>query len=238
MLADVVDEGRRVGQAGIDAGLPLRVMGGVGVALCCPSAGHEELRRPYSDLDVVGRRRDAKRISAFLVDMGYRPDHEFNALQGSDRMLFWDDDHSRQLDVFLDALEMCHRIELSKRLQGPGPALAPADLLLCKLQVVEINRKDLVDIAALLSDHSFDEGAEAEYVASLTAADWGLWRTATYGLQRAAEFVAARPSLARARENVEALGRRIEAAPKSRGWRVRARIGERMRWYELPEDKA
>ena len=29
---------------------------------------------------------------------------------------------------------------------------------------------------------------------------------------------------------------RIEAEPKSRGWRMRAKIGERKRWYELPEE--
>ena len=28
----------------------------------------------------------------------------------------------------------------------------------------------------------------------------------------------------------------IEAAPKSRAWRLRSRIGERVKWYETPEE--
>lgn len=240
-LDDLVAEGRRVGVAAERAGLRLRIMGGVGVALSCPSAGADHLRRSYSDLDVVGRRRDAKQIAGFLQSLGYRPDAEFNALQATGRMLFWDPERERQLDVFLDALEMCHRIDLSRRLDAPGPALAPADLLLCKLQVVELNEKDLVDIAALLSDHELsaggDRGIDVEYVAALTASDWGLWRTATLGLQRAGEHFEARPPLAPARAKAAALGHRLEQAPKSLAWRARARIGERKCWYRLPEEK-
>lgn len=236
--ADVVEEGRRVGQAARDAELSLRVLGGVGVALSCPSATQTGLRRTYGDLDLVGRRRDAKRITVFLGEQGYEADHEFNALQTADRMLFWDRARQRQLDVFLDALDMCHRIDLSERLETPGPALAPADLLVCKLQVVEVNEKDLIDITTLLCDHAVDASLEADYVAGLTGADWGLWRTATNGLARAREFIGTIPSLARARDNLNALAARIEDAPKSRSWRMRARIGERKRWYRLPEEKA
>ena len=39
-------------------------------------------------------------------------------------------------------------------------------------------------------------------------------------------------------ENREELEERIEAEPKSRAWRLRAKIGERKRWYELPEERA
>ena len=39
-----------------------------------------------------------------------------------------------------------------------------------------------------------------------------------------------------ARRRLTELLRRIEEEPKSRGWRMRAKIGERKRWYELPEE--
>jgi hypothetical protein len=28
----------------------------------------------------------------------------------------------------------------------------------------------------------------------------------------------------------------FEEVPKSRGWKLRARVGDRKRWYELPEE--
>jgi hypothetical protein len=240
-VEDLVAEGRRIGAAAAQVPLPLRVRGGVGVALCCPSARSGPLRREYGDLDLVGRRRDARCITEFLESHGYRGDREFNALQASGRMLFWDLERERQLDVFLDVLDMCHRVDLSRRLEGQGPALAPADLLVCKLQVFETNEKDLVDIAALLCDHELtagsDDGIDAHYVAALAAADWGLWRTATLVLERVGAYLRERPALAQAHANAEALSLRIEQMPKTRGWRLRARIGERKRWYQLPEDK-
>jgi hypothetical protein len=105
----------------------------------------------------------------------------------------------------------------------------------------ETNEKDLVDIAALLCDHELtagsDDGIDAHYVAALTAADWGPWRTATLVLERVAGYLRERPALAGAHANAEALSLRIEPMPKTRGWRLRARIGDRKRWYQLPEEK-
>ena len=48
---------------------------------------------------------------------------------------------------------MCHRLDLRSRLHIAGPALNPADLLLTKLQIVELNRKDAIDMIALLLAH-------------------------------------------------------------------------------------
>ena len=240
-LADAVQEGRRVGQAALDAGVALKLTGGVAVALRCPSAGRAPLARSYADVDVVGRARDTAAITELLGGVGYEADAAFNAMHGSRRLYFWDPVHERQLDVFLDEVEMCHRIDLRDRLDTREPTLTLADLLLMKLQIVETNDKDYLDILALLVDQPFagDTGIDLSYLASLAADDWGLWKTTTTVVQRAADYAAGLDGFTRAdvvRAQADRYVQALEEAPKSRRWKLRARIGERKRWYELPEE--
>jgi len=240
-LPDLVEEGRRVTKAARSAGVELALLGGVAVALCCPSAGRPPLAREYKDVDAVGRRSQRRPIEQLLTGLGYTGHTEFNALQET-RLLFQDPLHERRLDVFLDRAELCHVIELGPRLAAADETLAPADLLLLKLQVVETNRKDLQDATALLTDHELTDddrsGINLPYLTELVAADWGLWRTTTMVAERVADFARAcegfdgTAAVGRVRRLLDA----FEAAPKSRGWRMRARLGERVRWYQLPEE--
>lgn len=242
-LESVTEEAERVTAAADAAGVTLRVTGGVGVALTCDSAHLEELARPYSDIDVVGHARERESIAALLSDLGYAPDEMFNAMHGARRLFFWDDANNRQFDVFLDKVEMCHVIDLRERLRCPGPAVTYADLLLMKLQIVESNEKDLRDIVCLLTDQDFtegeDEGIDLAYLADLAADDWGLWRTVTMVARRADTWAAQLAGLT-SRERVHSQVLRfleaLEDVPKSRAWKLRARIGERKRWYTLPEE--
>jgi hypothetical protein len=241
--ADPVAEGARIAELANEAGLDLRLVGGVGVALRCPSAASASLRRAYQDVDVAGRSADRARIGQLLVDSGYVADERFNALNGARRLLFFDTANGRQLDVFLDRVELCHKIDLLPRLGISGATLPPADLLLMKLQVVETNDKDFRDMAALLADQPLashdDDAINVDYLCGLAARDWGLWRTMTMVASRldahAPTFGDA--SIAAAvTEKVAALLEALESIPKSRGWRLRSRVGDRVRWYELPDD--
>jgi hypothetical protein len=241
-LADAVAEFRRVHAAAAAADLNVRAIGGLGVALTCPSASRPPLARPYADIDIVGHAQDRRRIADILESLGYQPDAEFNRLMGHARLYFWDATNSRQLDVFLDQFVMCHTIDLSSRLDQPGSALPPADLLITKLQVVETNIKDLLDILALFVDQELTdgpEGIEMPYVEALCSDDWGLWRTLTMIAERAEAFAAEFDGFteqARVAAQVAQFSSRLDAAPKSRRWRMRARVGERKRRYELPEE--
>lgn len=240
---DLVAEGARVADAAAAAGLHFRLVGGVAIALCCPSAGHEPLLRDYADIDGAGLSAERDALTELMTGLGYRADQQFNLLQGSRRLLFWDEPSGRQLDVFLDEVEMCHRVRLDQRLDLEGRTLPLADLLLLKLQVVETNRKDLVDVVTLLADHPLtqdESGINVRYLAELTGDDWGLWRTATMIAGRAREFAVSLPGLGEAAERVrvriDELQAALEHSEKTRRWRWRARIGERKRWYELPEE--
>lgn len=234
-------DGRRLAAAIEDADVAVRLTGGVGVALCSPSALHPALARDYSDVDLVGRGRETRAITTLVESVGYEADRRFNAVHGDQRLLFWEPASRRQVDVFLDVAQLCHEIDLRERLDAPGPTLAPADLLLMKLQVFETNEKDMADMTALLADHSLgngEGGIDAAYLEALVGADWGLWRTTTIVAERLDGYIRSLDGFGPAPlalGRLDELRRRFEEAPKSRRWRLRARVGERKRWYELPE---
>jgi hypothetical protein len=220
----------------------------VAVAIRSPTAGREPLRRSYHDIDFVGLSTQAHELRELFGEIGYAAEEEFNALHGRRRLFFRDPESRWEADVFVDRIEGCHVLELEDRLATPGVTLAPADLLLSKLQVVQTNPKDFQDMLALLADHALTDagsGIDRGRVADVCANDWGWWRTVTM-VARAADAVAlrfadeadaeTRARLETARIRLSELREDIDAAPKSRRWRLRGRIGDRKRWYELPED--
>jgi hypothetical protein len=242
-LKDLRDEGLRVYERATAAGVSVRIAGGVAISMLCPSAGEPPLARTYADLDLVGVAREHKQLSQVLTAAGYQADETFNALYGTSRLFFWDPLNERQVDVFLNRVEMCHVIDLRSRLALPGPTLSLADLLVMKLQVVEANDKDLRDIITLLVDHEFtdsdDSGINLGYLCSITAGDWGLWRTVTMIALRADHYSRGLPAFAhqgRVHEQVQHFLSALEQVDKTRAWKLRARIGDRKRWYQLPEE--
>ncbi|HEU4327005.1 MAG TPA: hypothetical protein VFS21_27945 [Roseiflexaceae bacterium] len=243
-LADIRAEAGRVVAAAQAQGLALRLLGGLAVALHAPSAALPALARTYADIDLVAPARQGGAAERVLAGLGYQPDREFNLLNGAERLLLRDPTHSRQVDVFVGQFSMCHRIPVAERLEIEPLTLPLAELLLTKLQIVQLNEKDLRDICALLLDHPVGQGdaetVNAERVARLCAEDWGLWRTVSLGLERARAFALASgldPQAARTVDgHADALLAALEQSPKSLRWKLRAAVGERVQWYELPEE--
>jgi hypothetical protein len=242
--ADVVAEGKRLLERAAQSGVPLRLLGGVAIYLRAPGQLAPAFARKYADIDFVTTKKGAGPTASLFRDAGYVPHVAFNALHGQERLLFFDEANDRQVDVFVSAFSMCHRIPLEGRLTVDPLSIPLAELLLTKLQVIELNEKDIRDTLALLHDHPVGDADGATLngarVAELCAADWGLWRTITHNLQACRDFADRydMPDRAQLDERVDALLERIETEPKSRSWKLRARIGERKRWYELPEEVA
>jgi hypothetical protein len=239
-LPDLRDEVTRVLDAGAQERLALRVTGGLAVWLRCPSAKRPPLEREFKDLDLVGRAGEARPIAALLNRLGYLPDEEFNQLHGHQRLYFWDPSNQRQLDVFIERIAMSHMLDLAGRVDVEDTTIPLADLLLTKLQVFETNEKDLKDAVAILVDHPIgNNGIDAHRVTDVLASDWGWWRTATATLDAVVAYSDSLDHFDGAetvRQRVEELRTWIDQAPKSVKWRARAKIGERIRWYELPEE--
>ncbi len=226
------------------AGASARLLGGVGVAAVCPSARPGgPLERSYGDIDVAVRREDCPPLAQALRHAGYEPDERFNALQGRRRMLFTSA-AGVHADVFVNTFVMCHELPLRDRLHLGQTALAPADLLLTKLQIAELNLKDVTDVAALVLDHALgdtDEGINVPRIAGLAATDWGWWRSLTENLARVPAHLGKLSLTPWARERVmlslTELRRAVNEAPKSLKWRARARIGDRLPWRDEPEEQ-
>ncbi len=224
-------------------GATARALGGVAIALRCPSARSAgPFARSYGDLDLVTDRGSASVVAGTVEAAGFKPEKRFNAAHGRTRMLFISEE-DRHLDLFIETFAMCHTLELRRRLTIDQETLTLADLLLTKLQIARLTRKDVIDAGALLTDHelaSSDDGVNVEYISGLLARDWGWWRTVTENLTTLAETL---PSLQLDDSEIETVSRRarelraaIDSQSKSFGWKARARIGERVPWRDEPEE--
>lgn len=245
-LEDGPSEAQRVIAAAESQGLTLRLLGGVAVRLRCPHAAHRALTRSYADLDFVAPKKQARALRDVLGSLGYTADRRFNALHGERRLLFFDEPRGRQVDIFLSVFEMCHKLPLEKRLNQHALTLSPADLLLTKLQIVQLNAKDLQDILAILLDfepvaHATRPGDELDVsaISDLCGQDWGWFTTVNDSLDRAhaeAQSLLAPQEAELVSQRIVAIKRQLAEAPKSVGWRTRALVGRRVAWYELPEE--
>lgn len=246
--ADIADEAQRLVKAAEAEGLQLRLLGGVAIFLRTPDAmARPALRRAYQDIDLAAPKRQARPVRDFLTAQGYEANARFNALHGSSRLLFYDDEHSRQVDVFLGTFKMCHELDLERRLEAPGVTMSPSDLLLLKLQIVELNEKDIRDAIALFLQYAPVAADEPDqlssgYISKLGASDWGWYTTLNDNLALVRKHV---PSVLEAPEDIALVQGRIDSLvtamenePKGMGWRMRDRIGRRKAWYELPEEVA
>lgn len=241
-FSDPVAEGRRIAEAAAERSLPLRILGGVAVAIRCPSSQRPPLKREYADIDfaTIGPAKDG--VVGLMEALGYTGDREFNMLHGHRRLYFWDEVNQRQVDVFVDEANLCHRVDLKGRIDAVPLTLSLADLAVLKLQVVETNRKDYLDICAIFADHDLsddDSGVNSSYIAGLTASNWGLWRTLGMVAEGSEQFALELPEFSAREVVVNRLGRlrvKLDTVPKTRGWKLRARVGDRKRWYEIPEE--
>jgi hypothetical protein len=241
---DIVTEARRVTDGALAANVVLRVLGGAAVGLHTPEGVHPALARPYRDIDLVTTRKHARASARLLKELGYVANERFNAMNGATRLVFYDIEHERHVDVFVGTFSMCHELPIAARLEVDERTVPLAELLLTKLQIVRLNEKDLLDIWAILFAHDVaehdDDAVNAAYIAGLLAGDWGLWRTARQTIEtaraRLAESLLDEDERALVDGRLARLWERIEAEPKGLRWRGRARIGDRTRWYEEPEE--
>ena len=219
----------------------LRLTGSVAVQIRCPLFGAMARRdRDFRDIDFVAYKRETKPVQQLLTGLGYVEDREVAVVSEGSRAIFEHPGNGLHLDVFYDKLDFCHVISLAGRLEMDRSTLPLAELALGELQIVKINEKDLVDLMVLLLEHPWGEGDERTLnlgrIAGLCAEDWGLWRTTSLNLEKLARTAGTHEALDSAQRQrltaqIEALNRRLEAEPKPLSWRIRAKLGERVKWY-------
>jgi hypothetical protein len=236
-------EVHRIVGAASQAGVVLRLLGSLAFQLHCPQFGslQAKMGRAYTDLDFASYNRQAKRVSELLARLGYQENREIFVVTEGLRSIFENGSSRLHVDVFYEKLDFCHVIPWNGRLEADEPTIPLAELLLEKMQIVQINEKDVIDTIMLLLEHPLgnadDETINLGRVAALCSADWGLWRTVTMNLGKVRQLAQGYPQLeatqkARVAEQTQAILARLESEPKSMAWRLRARVGDRVKWYK------
>jgi hypothetical protein len=236
------EEADRILQSADREGVTLRLLGAVAFRRHCGSYGHlqDRLGRTFTDIDFAGYGKQADRIRSLMRALGYQEDAATYVESEGSRLVFGHPQTRLHVDVFLDKLEFCHTIKWNGRLEVDSPTIPLAELLMEKLQIVEINEKDVIDSIMLLLEHRLgdddDEKINMGKVTDLCASDWGWWRTTTMNLEKVRRLADGYEQLsadekARVAEQVGSIKDRIDEAPKSLGWRMRAKVGDRKKWY-------
>jgi hypothetical protein len=242
---DPLPEALRLTAGAAQAGLALKLLGGLAVRVICPDFPPRQ--RPGQDMDFACLGKGRKNAAAFLERAGCVPDRRFNNLNG-DRQLYFNAPSGRPIDVMVDRLVMCHTLDFRPSFGRLPDTVDAMDVLLSKLQIIELNEKDARDIFQLLSGVPLGTAGDGSPVldtgrfAALLGADWGWWRTVTGNLAKLPALAAEHPQLlppdppldplAQARQLLDL----AESTPKSMKWKLRANVGDRVRWYEVPEE--
>ena len=228
---------------------PLRIMGGAAIRIHCPN--HKQLferlkRDPKHDMDFVTYSKFRAATRKLLVDIGYVPyvSLMLTGATGRHRQIFNDKEGNKAIDVFLDKLEMSHVIEFSDRLEEDSPTVPLAELLLQKLQIVQINEKDIQDAIILLAEHDIgktdNEEVNGSYIAGILANQWGFYYTVSENLTKLREFTTKYPLADQDKQSVNdrvsKLQEVIEKQPKTLQWKLRARVGTSTKWYNVVEE--
>ena len=230
-------------------GLMLRLLGSLAFHLHCQkyTALQKQLGRAYTDIDYAGYKTQAAQIGKFLSSLGYKEDLEINTLFAGERLIYNHPSSGLHIDIFFDKLNFCHEINWVGRLEVDQPTLPLAEMLLEKMQIVKINEKDIIDTLMLLLEHPLGENDHETIhigrISRLCGHDWGLWRTVTMNLGKVAQLGQGYHQLNDKEKEllssqVELALERINAEPKTMAWKLRSKIGDRVKWYQEVDDVA
>jgi hypothetical protein len=243
----VLSEARRILEFLKPSDTSLRLMGACAVRLSTPSFHqlYESLDRPLSDLDFAAFSKEGRKIEPILNGLGYTQDRRIVAFHEAQRNFYFNEEKHMKLDIFFDRLAMCHTIEFKDRLHLTFPTITPSDILLEKMQIVQIAEKDLKDTVVLFLAHQLSDRDENEinlkYLSRLLCNDWGFWYTVMCNLDKVKTYCMALTQLADADKDtiskkIEVLKQRLDSEPKSFRWKMRARVGPSVKWYNEVED--
>jgi hypothetical protein len=215
----------------------LKLIGGLAIHKHCTE--HEFCDRDYGDIDFVGLSSQYKSIVDVMKTAGYVENSNMTISTGGSRLLFEKPDSTDHIDVFLDYIDIEHRVDLRDRLKIEQDTISISDLLLVKLTITRLNEKDFRDIITMLKDVEVgpDDTAgtiNTTYIAELCGKRWGLHHDVTAAVRKTLDFLPtyslSDDSSTEVAGKLEALEELILMFPKSLRWRLRALLGERFPW--------
>ena len=248
-LSLMMNEATRLVEEAKKRNVHLRVLGAIAFQFHCPKFNHLSLKlnRILTDIDFAGYSKEKDPMMSMMKEFGYADEPSVTALFGHKRLIWDNKSNGVHVDIFLDMLEMNHDIPFKDRL-GLDPLTIPlSDMLLEKMQIVQVNEKDYIDTMMLLREHAIGDNGnipetiDAKYIAKLLASEWGFYYTVTTNLNKVQNRLAQYSDLsAEDRDDITMkigeLLKRIEAEPKSFSWKMRAKVGTRNKWYRDVEE--
>jgi len=226
--------------------LPIKLLGATAFINRCPE--HRDLYfkfgRRLTDVDVMTYSKvKSEEVDRYFADQGFEKQQHY-IWHASTRDLFLNKD-GLLVDVFRDKLEFCHTVYFKNRLNSDLLTIPLEEMVLQKLQIVQINDKDFKDLSVLFLEHAVADGSQdsidAAFIANLLAKDWGFCHTATTNLTKLKDYLSEIPLLTdtnkiQIRQQIDQLITAIENAPKSLAWKLRSKVGTRMKWYNEVEE--
>jgi len=245
--AQFIEEALRLVEEGQKRGLIFRLLGSTAVKLHSPKFGYlyEGLDRPMTDIDLITYSKFRPQIKSFFIEQGYTPNERIIAYYGHKRHIYWNEEKQWQADIFFDELDMCHKVDFRGRLELDYPTITLTDILLEKMQIVKINPKDIKDTIIMLREHgvghSEEEMINLDYLSKVLSNDWGYYYTVTTNLKKVKNFLKEFDALTdEDRQDVatkiDTILDAIEKAPKTLKWKMRAKIGPKVKWYNEVEE--
>lgn len=237
------NELKRILKASEEAGALMRVIGSLAFQMHCPQFGYLQaaMGRAYTDIDFGAYSRQSKMIQELMTGLGYVENREVFIVSEGERAIFDKPGAGLHVDIFYEKLDFCHTIYWKDRLEVDAPTIPLTELLLEKMQIVKINEKDVIDTIMLLLEHPLgevdQETINVKLAAQLCANDWGLWRTTTMNLDKVKQLAQGYSQLtdehkAKVTAQVNDILARLEREPKPLAWRLRDRVGDRVKWYK------
>ena len=226
-----------------DTNILLRVIGSLAFQLHCPQFGYLQaaMGRAYTDIDFAAYSRQNKQITEMMTRMEYVENREVYIASEGERAIFDKPGTGLHVDIFYEKLDFCHAIYWKDRLEVDSPTIPLTELLLEKMQIVQINEKDIIDTIMLLLEHTLGdtdkETINIKLAAQLCANEWGLWRTTTMNLEKVKQLAGHYTQLTPEQKSkvvsqVDEIIARLNSEPKPLAWRIRDRVGDRVKWYK------
>lgn len=262
---EFVNEALKIVEAAQSRKLYLRILGALAVYVHsldksdCTSAFKSlgrfgEGQPVFTDLDLGAYSKQKKETNKLFQDLKFRPDLMVNALFGNRRLIFYHPKNVFHVDIFLDKLEFSHDVNFgekpgSGRLEIDYPTITLEDIVLEKLQIHNINRKDLIDLIVLFMGHEVSENITKDmiagnHVANILSEDWGFWYDATTNLEKVKSLTNEFESLgkithdqaAKSLNGIVRLSEIIERTTKTERWKIRSRVGTSKPWFREVEE--
>lgn len=238
-----VAEARRIVEKAVEKNVTLKLIGGLAVRNHCDIIDFCE--RDYSDIDLVGLSKQFKDIEKVFEELGYIEDKDVVLASGGQRIQFHSKDRKDHVDVFIDKFNMDHDvIDLKNRLHIEKYTISLSDILLTKIQIHEINEKDIRDILTLFKDCDIGEDdapgtLNLKYIAEKCADDWGLYYDVTANIEKCLSlmknYTLTLKEAEKIRKGLNQMKQLIEQKPKTKKWIKRSKIGLKKPWWNIIE---